>query len=52
MVALLPDGDATLKRIYREAGRFRLQPSNPAVDPIWVDRVAVQGIVRGVVRKY
>jgi repressor LexA len=52
VVALLPGGDTTLKRIYREAGRFRLQPSNPDLAPIWVDEVVVQGVVRGVVRRY
>ncbi|MFP3948820.1 MAG: transcriptional repressor LexA [Gemmatimonadota bacterium] len=56
MVVALVDGEsATVKKLYREPGnRIRLQPANPAVDPIVVEanRVDVQGIVVGVVRKY
>jgi repressor LexA len=31
------DGDATVKRYFREGERIRLQPSNRAMDPIFVD---------------
>ncbi len=51
VVALLEDGEATLKRFYRERGRFRLQPSNTAYQPIYTDRVDIQGVVVGVVRR-
>lgn len=34
------EGEATVKRIYREDGRLRLQPSNSAMEPIWVDESA------------
>jgi repressor LexA len=51
VVALLPDGDATLKKFYREKGRIRLQPANPAFEPIFVDDVEVQGVVVGVIRR-
>jgi repressor LexA len=53
-VALLDDGTATLKRVFREPslGRVRLQPANPALDPIYVSRVAIQGKVVGVVRTF
>lgn len=51
VVALLPDGQATLKRYYRENGRIRLQPSNATMQPIFSDTVKVQGIYRGLVRK-
>lgn len=50
VVALLDSGEATLKRLYREAGRIRLQPANAAMDPIYVDSVTVQGRVVGVIR--
>jgi repressor LexA len=50
VVAILPDGEATLKKLYREKGRIRLQPANPDLDPIYVDAVTVQGVVRGVIR--
>jgi len=51
VVALLEEGEATLKKFYREKGRIRLQPANPAFQPIYVDNVAVQGVVIGVIRK-
>jgi repressor LexA len=42
IVVALIDGEATLKRLYREAGRIRLQPANAALQPIIVegDRMA------------
>ena len=52
VVALLPGGEATLKKFYKEKGRIRLQPANPGMKPIYVDEVEVQGIVIGVLRKY
>jgi repressor LexA len=51
VVALLPEGDATLKRFYRERGKIRLQPANPAFEPMYVDNVRIQGVVIGVIRK-
>ena len=52
VVAVLPDGEVTMKRLYREDDRFRLQPSNPAMDPIYTDRLEIRGVVRGVLRRY
>ena len=52
VVAVLPDETCTLKRIYREEGRVRLQPANETMDPIYVDDVTVRGVVIGVLRKY
>jgi repressor LexA len=55
MVAALLNGEATLKRFYREAdGRIRLQPANDRMKPIWVSEgdLKVQGIVVGLMRKY
>jgi len=51
VVAMLPDGEATLKRLYRDRGRIRLQPANPAFEPIFVDNVQIQGVVIGVLRR-
>ena len=52
----LVDGEsATVKKFYREPGGLvRLQPANPDLDPLYfeADRVTVQGIVVGVIRKY
>jgi repressor LexA len=54
VVALVDNSDATLKRIYREGPKVRLQPSNAAMQPIIVpaQSVQVQGRVIGVLRKY
>lgn len=51
-VALLPDGSATLKRVYRERGRFRLQPANDAHAPIFVRTLTIQGRVVSVQRTF
>ena len=55
MVAALLNGEATLKRFFREAdGRIRLQPANERMAPIWVAEgdLKVQGVVVGLMRKY
>lgn len=52
VVALLPDGSTTLKTFFKEDDHIRLQPANPSFDPIRVKFCQVQGIVRGVVRRY
>jgi repressor LexA len=50
VVALLPDGEATLKRFYRERDGIRLQPANASFEPIFVKDCQVQGVVIGVLR--
>jgi repressor LexA len=54
VIALVGGRDATLKKFYKENGRVRLQPANPAMQPIFVDPdgVQIQGVVVGVMRKY
>jgi repressor LexA len=54
VVALVDGSDATLKRLYVEGGKVRLQPSNATMEPIIVPAasVQVQGRVIGVLRKY
>ena len=53
VVALLPNGETTLKTLFRETdGRIRLQPANEAFEPIIVDDCTVQGVVIGVMRCY
>lgn len=50
------DGEATIKRMFREKGGLRLQPENDAYTPIRVDEsqpdFRLAGLVVGVVRKY
>ncbi len=50
VVAML-DGEATVKRFYREAGRIRLQPENATMQPIYADDVTIVGKVEAVIRK-
>jgi len=55
VVALVDGTEATLKRLYHEAGgRIRLQPANASMQPIIVpaESVQVQGRVLAVLRKY
>jgi repressor LexA len=54
VVVLVEGSDATLKRLYREGDKVRLQPSNAKMKPIIVPAadVEVQGRVIGVLRKY
>ena len=42
----------TLKRIYREGSKVRLQPANPLMDAIYVnaDNLIIQGKVIGIIR--
>jgi repressor LexA len=51
VVALLDDGEATLKRFFKEKKGYRLQPANSEMEPIYVDRVSIQGKVVGLIRK-
>ena len=54
VVALLDNGEATLKRYYKEGRNVRLQPANHTMQPRLVpaDGVRVQGVVIGVLRSY
>ncbi len=52
VVALLPNGETTLKTYFKEADHIRLQPANPDFEPIKVKDCKIQGIVIGVMRRY
>ncbi|MBL8849453.1 MAG: transcriptional repressor LexA [Planctomycetaceae bacterium] len=53
IVAALVDGsDATLKKFYKERNRFRLEPANSRMKPIYSDDVEVLGVLVGVIRQY
>lgn len=43
--------EATVKRFFRESGRVRLQPENPALDPIYARDVTVVGKVVALFRR-
>lgn len=54
-VVAVVDGDATVKKMYRErGGKVRLQPANPQMEPIMVKEkdLEIRGVVVGVLRRY
>jgi repressor LexA len=56
MVVALIDGNyATVKKFYRESDFIRLEAANPEFKPIFIktpERIQIQGVVRGLIRKY
>ena len=53
VVALLPDGETTLKTFFKESnGTVRLQPANDDFEPIIVKDCNIQGVVTAVLRSY
>ena len=54
MVVANVNGEVTLKRIYKEGERVRLQPANSMMSPIYAAarEVAVQGVVVGLMRRF
>lgn len=54
MVVANVNGEVTLKRIYKEGERVRLQPANSMMSPIYAAArdVAVQGVVVGLMRRF
>ena len=50
IVVALVDDSATVKTYYKEGSRFRLQPENDTMDPIYVDHVVILGVVIGLFR--
>jgi len=55
IAAVLVDGEATVKRVFRERGHLRLEPANASMDPIIVgsdvDECRIMGTVVGVWRR-
>lgn len=51
VVAVIDDA-ITLKRYYKESDQVRLQPENPAFEPIYVKDLRVVGILSNIVRTY
>jgi repressor LexA len=52
VAALVEGSDATLKKFYKERNRFRLEPANSRMKPIYSDDVEVLGVLVGVIRQY
>lgn len=53
VVALIRGDETTLKRFYSQGDKIRLEPRNPALQPIVLPArdVAIQGVVVGVIRR-
>ncbi|WP_414046508.1 transcriptional repressor LexA [Macrococcus equi] len=52
IVAMTDEDEATVKRFYKENNRYRLQPENSTMDPIYLDSVTVLGKVVGLFREF
>jgi repressor LexA len=54
VIALVDGESVTVKQYFREGAVIRLQPANPAVPVMRFpeERVAIQGVVIGVLRRY
>lgn len=56
IVVAMANGEATLKRFYREKGNIRLQPENRNMEPIILragkDEISILGRVTGLYRKF
>jgi len=50
IVACLLENEATVKRIYKENGYFRLQPENDGMRPIFCEQLEILGKVVGLIR--
>jgi DNA adenine methylase len=50
VVAIIDDNEATLKKIYREKNRFRLQPANQSMLPFFRKEVEIRGVVVKITR--
>ena len=51
IVVAMIDYHATVKRFFREQGRFRLQPENDSMSPIYTQNIIILGKVVGLIRK-
>jgi repressor LexA len=54
VVALIDECEATLKRFFRDGSDVRLEPANASMQPMVfpAERVRIQGVAVGVIRKY
>lgn len=50
VVAIIDDNETTLKKLYREKNRIRLQPANPTLFPIYRKEVEIRGVVVKIIR--
>ncbi len=51
VVAMTADGEATVKRFFKEEDHFRLQPENDKLEPIRLPQVTILGKVVSLIRE-
>ena len=52
IVVAMIDDEATVKTFYREHGRYRLQPENKSLKPIYTESLCILGKVIACIRTY
>ncbi len=52
VVAIIDENQATLKKLYKEKNRFRLEPRNQSMLPFFRDEVEVRGIVWQIISSF
>ena len=52
VVAIIDQNEATLKKLYQENNRIRLQPANQTLLPLYPEEVEIRGKVISVIRNY
>ena len=52
VVALIDGCETTLKRFHKDSDRFRLEPANSTMEPIYCNDLEILGVVVGVVRRF
>jgi len=50
VVAIIDDNQATLKKIFKEKDKIRLQPANKKLQPFFRKKVEVRGVVEKIIR--
>jgi len=52
VVAIVDENEATLKKLYKEKNRFKLQPANQNLLPFYRTEVEVRGVVVKIIRDF
>ena len=52
VVAVIDDNEATLKKLYVENGKIKLQPANPKYKPFYRKEVDIRGVVVKIIRNF
>jgi len=50
VVAIVDNNEATLKKLYHENGKIKLQPANPSFKAIYKKEVEIRGVVVKIIR--